>query len=240
MSGAARPGRTGCPADAPAVCPHDVGNAASVHAVVLATDRLGAAARGVAGYGARLVGMMVASATMLVLVSCSAHPDSDSRRNTPAPLASQTPPSATSTSVVSTMDIDEREALVSYRGMWRDFVTAGRTSDWQSAELGQHATGIALQNMSRGLYADYRNGVVTKGQPILNPAVSSVEPATGPTKVVITDCGDSTHFLKYDARTGRPVDDKPGGRQRINAVVGRQPDGSWKVTDYGVHEVGSC
>jgi hypothetical protein len=106
--------------------------------------------------------------------------------------------------------------------------------------LGRHATGVALQKMSRGLYADHQNGVVTRGEPVLNPSVSSAEPAANPTKIGITDCGDSTNFLKYNAQTGQPVDDEPGGRQLINATVELQSDHSWKVSDFGVREVGSC
>jgi hypothetical protein len=70
--------------------------------------------------------------------------------------------------------------------------------------------------------------------------VTSAEPADTPTKVGITDCGDSTNWLKYRKNSGELVDDQPGGRQLINAVVEQQSDGSWKVSDFGVHEVGSC
>jgi len=124
--------------------------------------------------------------------------------------------------------------------MWRDFVVAGRTSDWQSPALGNHATGIALQTLSRGLYSDHYKGLVTKGEPVLSPSVTSVEPANAPAKVVVTDCGDSTNWLKYRKDTGELADNEPGGRQLINAIVEKQLDGSWKVSDFGVHEVGSC
>ncbi|WP_017984978.1 hypothetical protein [Amycolatopsis methanolica] len=63
------------------------------------------------------------------------------------------------------MDNAKQDALASYRGRWRDFVAAGTTSDWQSPKLGRYATGIALTNMSRALYADHYNGLVTKGEP---------------------------------------------------------------------------
>ncbi|MFI7676416.1 hypothetical protein [Actinophytocola sp. NPDC049390] len=138
------------------------------------------------------------------------------------------------------MDKAKQDALAAYRGMWQDFVAAGATSDWQSPKLGQHATGIALTNLSRGLYADHVNGLVTKGEPKLSPSVSSVEPPDAPTKIVVTDCGDSTNWLKYRKDNGQLADDKPGGRRLINAIVQKQSDGSWKVTEYGVHEVGSC
>ena len=36
------------------------------------------------------------------------------------------------------------------------------------------------------------------------------------------------------------ADTKPGGRQLINAIVEKQADGSWKVSDFGVHDTGTC
>lgn len=50
-----------------------------------------------------------------------------------------------------------------YRGMWQDFAAAGATSDWQSPRLGRSATAVALTNLSRGLYADRYNRLVTRG-----------------------------------------------------------------------------
>jgi hypothetical protein len=124
--------------------------------------------------------------------------------------------------------------------MWQDFVAVGTTSDWQSPKLGQYATGVALTNLSRGLYADHYNGLVTKGAPVLNPNVSSVDPPNDPKKIIVTDCGDSTKWLKYRSDNGQLADTTPGGRQLINAIVEKQIDGSWKVSDYGVHDVGTC
>ncbi|HWO67481.1 MAG TPA: hypothetical protein VNO31_46355 [Umezawaea sp.] len=141
---------------------------------------------------------------------------------------------------MSVNDKAKNGALAAYRGMWQDFVEAGRTSDWQSSKLGQHATGIALTNLSRGLYADHYNGLVTKGEPVLNPSVSSTAPAPDPNKVIVADCGDSTNWLKYRADNGQLSDTEPGGRQMINAIVEKQADGSWKVSDFGVHDVGTC
>jgi len=137
-------------------------------------------------------------------------------------------------------DVAGQEALAAYRGMWADFVAAGTTSDWQSPDLGRHTTGVALTNLSRGLYADSANGLVTRGEPVLSPEVSSVEPTGAPVRVVVTDCGDSTNSLKYRLSDGTLVNEGAGGRRLINAVVERQSDGSWKVSDFGVQEIGSC
>ncbi|WP_253838651.1 hypothetical protein [Actinokineospora globicatena] len=143
-------------------------------------------------------------------------------------------------SMVPPAEQAKEAALAAYRGMWADFVEAGHTSDWQSVKLGVHATGVALTNLSRGLYADHYNGLVTRGEPVLNPTVSSVEPATEPKKIIVSDCGDSTNWLKYRADTGELADEEPGGRRAINAIAEKQSDGSWKISDYGVHELGTC
>ena len=179
------------------------------------------------------------SAAMVALAACSSGTTTTPAEDPSTPTG-PAPTSTASSSVTSPEDQAKQDALAAYQGMWQDFVVAGRTSDWQSPALGQHATGIALTNLSRGLYTDHQNGVVTKGEPILNPSVSSAEPPDAPTKVVITDCGDSTNWLKYRKDNGQLADDEPGGRRLINAIVQKQSDGAWKVSEYGVHGVASC
>jgi hypothetical protein len=131
-------------------------------------------------------------------------------------------------------------AVDAYRGMWLSYAEAGTTSDWQSPKLGQFATGTALSTMTRGLYGARYKGVVSRGEPILSPSVSSAEPLDAPTKVLVTDCGDSTNWTRHYVDSGQPADDEPGGRRHINAVVEKQADGSWKVVEFGVQEVGTC
>lgn len=194
--------------------------------------------RAVIDHGRRAATGFVTGMAAVALVACSAGTANGPALGTRQPLTSATTPTATSP--VSVVDKAKQEALAAYRGMWQDFVAAGITSDWRSPTLGQYATGVALTNLSRGLYADHYNGLVTKGEPVLDPSVLSVDPPQDPTTVVVTDCGDSTRWLKYRANNGHLADDKPGGRSLINAIVDKQPDGSWKVSDYGVHEIGTC
>jgi hypothetical protein len=124
--------------------------------------------------------------------------------------------------------------------MWRDMAQAATTSAWNSPVLAQHATGDALSTISRGLYADHLNGLVTKGEPENSPRVTSAVPAGSPTTVMISDCGDSTHWLKYRKDTGQLADSDPGGRQSITAEVKRLSDGTWKVSRFAVEAVGTC
>jgi hypothetical protein len=124
--------------------------------------------------------------------------------------------------------------------MWKDFATAGHTSDWKSPLLSQYATGDALLQMSRGLYADHLNGYITKGAPVDHPLIKSATPTSDPTTVLISDCGDSTHWLKYVAKTGRLATTAPGGHQSITARVTKQTNGVWKVDEFAVLAVGTC
>ncbi|MFK0111639.1 hypothetical protein [Streptomyces sp. NPDC091217] len=116
---------------------------------------------------------------------------------------------------------------------------AAKTSDWDSPTLARHATGEALSAITRGMYADHLNGLVTKGEPKNAPKVSSATPMQDPTTVMISDCGDSAHWLKYRKDNGKLADDKPGGRQAITAEV-RKLNGAWKVARFAVEAVGSC
>ncbi|MFD2414834.1 hypothetical protein [Amycolatopsis pigmentata] len=124
--------------------------------------------------------------------------------------------------------------------MWDDMAVAAETSNWQDPRLGQHATGVALTNITRGLYADKANGLITKGRPKNVPQVSSVEPLSAPAKAIVTDCGDDSQWQHYRLDNGQSANDGPSGRRQINAVVEKQQDGVWRVTDFGVHGVGSC
>lgn len=144
------------------------------------------------------------------------------------------------TSAVRPADSARSNAINAYRAMWDAFSVAGTTADAASPLLGQHAAGAALEKLKRSLQSDREKGLVSKGKPVLDPKVSAADPADDPRKITITDCGDSTNWLKYRKDNGMLADGVPGGRRLIKAAVEKQPDGTWKVSDYGVHEVGSC
>ncbi|MCP3800695.1 hypothetical protein NLX83_15615 [Allokutzneria sp. A3M-2-11 16] len=186
-------------------------------------------------------GRAAATAAAIGLLLTVAACDSGSASRPVSTTTPGTPGStAASTSAATPVETAKREAIAAYLGMWNDFVHAATTSDWQSPTLGRHATGTALSTLSRGLYADHYNGLVSKGSPTHNTEVSSVDSESAPSKVIVGDCSDSTAALKYRADTGQPANDGPGGRRRINATVQRQTDGTWRVTDFGVQAVGTC
>lgn len=136
--------------------------------------------------------------------------------------------------------VARRQATAAYLGMWRDMAVAARTSDWRSPLLARHATGAALGAITRGMYADRRNGLVTKGAPRNAPEAARLSPRAAPVVALISDCGDSSQWLKYRKETGKLADRRPGGRQKITAEVKKQDDGTWKVARFAVEGVGSC
>lgn len=182
-----------------------------------------------------VAGLLCAVAASVVAVAGCSGNSSALTTTSPASTSAYQQPSAS-----SLPDAAKQNAIAAYLGMWQDFAAAGTNSDWQSAQLGRFATDPALSNMHKALFADHTNGLVTKGNPVLNPAVDSIDSTTNPSKITIKDCGDSTHWLKYRASDGQLADNTPGGRQLIYANVQKQSDGSWKVSDYAVHDVGTC
>jgi hypothetical protein len=171
------------------------------------------------------------AAAGLVLCACAA-PATPSTR-------SSSPPASSTPSVSAALGA-RVNAVTAYRGMWQAMARAGQTSDWRSSELGRYATGDALTAITKSLYGDQFNHVVTRGAPVNIPAVRSAEPPQNPETVLIDDCGDTTHWLKYFAGTNTPVDDLGGGHRSITAEVRRQPDGSWRVTRFAVDGLGTC
>ena len=99
----------------------------------------------------------------------------------------------------------------------QDMAKAATTADWEDPSLAHHATGAALSVISRGLYADHLNGLVAKGEPKDYPVVTSTDSSVNPTTVMISDCGDSSHWLQYRKDTGKLADNVPGGRRSITA-----------------------
>jgi len=83
-----------------------------------------------------------------------------------------------------------------------------------------------------------REGVITKGQPVLDPVVTSLTPPGDPTRAEIRDCFDATHWLNYKV-TGGLQNNNPGGRHLTTAIV-QDTGWMWKVTRLVVRGVGTC
>lgn len=130
-------------------------------------------------------------------------------------------------------------ALAAYRGMWAAYEKAAQEANPDEPSMQTYATGTALTALTTGVKSIKDRGLVLKGKFVLNPSVTGFEPADVPTKVTVKDCADDSNALLY-RQTGELYNDVPGGRRSALATVENIGGGTWKVTSFGVKEVGSC
>lgn len=173
-----------------------------------------------------------------VLAACGSLGPASAPTAQQQPSDEPTPPPAST--APSPADTAGQQAKAAYLGMWEAMAKAGETSDWKSPELGKFATDDALTTVTRSLYTDQFNHVVTQGRPKNDPQVTSVEPQDAPATVMLSDCGDSSDTVKVFAESRKPINNESSGRQSIVAEVKKQPDGAWRVTRFAVQGVGTC
>jgi hypothetical protein len=154
------------------------------------------------------------ASAVLLLVGCS-------------PRAARQVDGATSTSSVGpTTTTDPRPAiLAAYRAHWADVVEAGKTADWRSPRLADHATGETLQTVRDNLRKIRSDGEVVRGTIRLHPRVTSVQGATA----ILSDCNDATDLLRYDARTGAPKEQRKTDIVQATVTL-RLVNGAWLVS----------
>ena len=129
-------------------------------------------------------------------------------------------------------------ARQAYLGMWQAFVTASRTADCRSPSLDHYVAGSALELLVHGFYQYHQEGIVTRGTPSRDVAVTMAKTSLGTPEAKVTDCSDSAGSGTY-YKSGQPAAGGATGRQAIYAQV--QPfDGTWKVTYLVVEKAGSC
>jgi hypothetical protein len=126
-------------------------------------------------------------------------------------------------------------ARQAYLGMWRAYVAASRTADYQDPALDHYAAGGALSVLINGLYQEHQEGIVTHGQPTFHPAVKIIEGT--PAEAKVTDCANSSRWLDY--RSGRPVSGQSLGHRRVTAEL-ELFGTAWKVTYLNVGKEGTC
>lgn len=132
-------------------------------------------------------------------------------------------------------DVGE-EAVEAYELFWVAVAEAGEIPDPQHPDLARYGAEDALDDVTALLIGYRETGRATSGRPQTNPEVVDSDDASS--SVEISDCGDSTDWVTYDVDSGAEVGE-PGGRQQIVAVV-EVVDDDWKVTAFGIDEVGSC
>lgn len=126
--------------------------------------------------------------------------------------------------------------------MWRAFVTASKTADYQSPALARYAAGGALSLLTHSLYTNFKEGIVTRGEPSFSPSVTIPAASGGIRQADITDCANPSTWFNY-TKSGKLVSGQPHGRRKVIARLQQfSPVGSpeWKVTYLNVGLVGTC
>ena len=173
-------------------------------------------------------------AAALGLAGCGS---SKAPKTAPSPTISLQAPSSTPANPDAAA---VQDAAAAYRGMWDAYLLVLTAPDPDSPELARYAAGNALKTLSDGVRDVRDKGLKGEGTFALAPQVTEIAPATSPTKIGIRDCFDDSSARIVRASPGPAYSDKPGGRRLCLATVERQGDGTWKVTSFGLHEVGSC
>lgn len=184
----------------------------------------------------RTTSMSLTAAVVLaagLLGGCSSH-RSDASSSTPGSSGHSTASTPSRAARVSA----ESAALAAYRGMWHAFVHASHTSNPQDPQLPRYTSGNALKIITADLSKSRRSHQIGKGNVALHPTVTGARPASAPTEVEIRDCLDDSNWLEYK-ESGGLVDDVPGGKHRVEAVV-TSKSGTWTVTAFALHGVGTC
>jgi len=163
---------------------------------------------------------VIAGVLITVAMALAACGSGGGSQPTPTPTGdgastSAHPPVSATPTPTSPVDTARRDASAAYLGMWQKYAQASHTSDWRAPYLSQYASGDALQFLSRDLYADHYNGLISKGDPGNSPHVTSVSPEDAPTSAMISDCLD-------DLAIPTPSSPAPG-TARIFPPAAREP-----------------
>ena len=157
--------------------------------------------------------------------------------SSPAPRLSASP-TLSVPSAAPTAGDPQAQARQAYLGMWAAYVHASRTADYQSPSLAHYAAGGALSLLMHGLYKNFQNGIVTRGNPVFHPRVKVSTRNGQPFQATVTDCANSAGWTNY-YKSGKPAPGERRGRQRILAQL-QTFDGVWKVTLLVVQKEGTC
>ncbi len=136
-------------------------------------------------------------------------------------------PTTTAATAGTTTTNDPNTAVVAaYRAYWADLIDAGKTADWESPRLDDHATGEGVA-VARDNYRQLRaQGLVVRGTVSLHPRVVAIRGDTA----TIEDCTDVTKFLRRDAKTGKAAEPEVRDVRRT-VVTLKRISGRWLVSN---------
>ena len=173
--------------------------------------------------------------TLAAVTGCA----SGSATSTPSLSSGTTPPVPPTAASSGNPQVLARQA---YLNMWQALVTASKTADYQSPALARYAAGGALSLLVHDLYANYKDGIVTRGEPSFSPTVTIPAASGGVQQADVTDCANTSTWANY-TRSGKLIAGEPHGSRKIIARLQEfNPAASpaWKVTYLNVGQAGTC
>jgi len=187
------------------------------------------------------VGVLLSAA--LLLTACGGQED----RTTSSGSAGKASPTPTTIPVspgppTSSDDAEARKTVLSiYYDFMGDWHMASFDPSDHGAKLADHASGQALDLITKDVQRSRREGTIGKGPLDFKPTVAQLDLHAQPATAFIDDCVDATKYLKYSASNGSPVGtpNTDMRRQHVTAhlvAVG----GVWKVDEVHIYQLGSC
>ncbi len=164
----------------------------------------------------------------LALAGC--HSGSGKQGTQPSPVPSSPSPAPSAVAAAG--------AVAAYRGMWKAVVAASAVPDPDAPDLRRYASDDALKLIVGNLVIDRDQGKVVKGDVVLNPTVTALQPADQPTQATVTDCVDATNWLVHK-KSGELWNNERGAKHHNTATV-KLIDGVWKVSSFTLEKGGTC
>jgi hypothetical protein len=138
-----------------------------------------------------------------------------------------TPSSVTSFSPNPTQQAGDA-ALAAYRGFRQAQVRAEANADAAGSGLERYAFDKALDGVYSAILFFRQQGIVVRGQPVLNPTVTSVTLGTTP-RVAIQDCFDTSKWETVYKATGKSAVAPGQARRSVVTATVETYRGQWMV-----------
>lgn len=127
-----------------------------------------------------------------------------------------------------------------YRAFWDAQLKVYTTGTMKDSGIEKVGTDKAYAKVqaTRIYYVD--NGFVMTGAPGLSPKVSRVDMAATPPSATITDCIDSTNYIKVEKKSGKPVETLDKNRRHVATYTALKIGGAWQIRDFDISRDQLC
>jgi hypothetical protein len=151
----------------------------------------------------RAIAATLVAAGIASLVACTSHHSAVPPTTSPTTTVAPTSPSPRPTPTPTPLDADSAAVLAAYKGYW-----AAKVAAWSDPmkepgpELATYAVDTAYSDAVSSLFDFRKQGIAVVGQPVLNPAITNVNP-TGTRSATIADCVDVSDWRPVFVKTGQ-------------------------------------